>query len=77
MDASIIDKAIERLKTLPEELQWRVLEVTCVWAQSTPHGVSDRQLLHLADAISPEDAESMCETIERGCEQVEDRRTSK
>jgi hypothetical protein len=28
MDISIVDKVIEQLKSLPQELQWRVLEFT-------------------------------------------------
>jgi hypothetical protein len=71
MDTPIVDKVIEQLRALPQELQWRVLEFTRALAQSTPRGVPGRQLLHLAGTISPEDAELMREAIERGCEQVD------
>jgi hypothetical protein len=71
MDTPIVDKVIEQLKALPQELQWRVLEFTRALAQSTPRGVPGRQLLHLAGTISPEDAELMRDAIERGCEQVD------
>lgn len=71
MDTPIVDKVIEQLKVLPQELQWRVLEFTRALAQSTPRGIPGRQLLHLAGTISPEDAELMREAIERGCEQVD------
>ena len=66
----IVDKVIEQLKTLPQELQWRVLEFTRALAQSTPRGAPGRQLLRFAGTISPEDVELMREAIERGCEQV-------
>ena len=71
MDMPIVDKVVEQLKTLPQELQWRVLEFTRALAQSTPHGVPGRQLLRVAGTISAEDAELMREAIERGCEQVD------
>jgi hypothetical protein len=67
----MVDKVIEQLKTLPQELQWRVLEFTRALAQSTPRGVPGRQLQHLAGTISAEDAELMRDAIERGCEQVD------
>jgi hypothetical protein len=76
MDTPIIDKVMEQVKTLPEELQWRVLEFARALAQSAPHGVPGRQSLHLAGTISPEDAELMREAVEQGCEQIEDGRTS-
>lgn len=71
MDTPVVDKVIEQLKTLPEELQWRVLEFARALARSTPRGVPGRQLLRFAGTISPEDAELMREAIERGCEQVD------
>ncbi len=71
MDDPIVDKVVEQLKDLPQELRWRVLEFTRALAQSTPRGVSGRELLQFAGVISPEDAELMREAIERGCEQVD------
>jgi hypothetical protein len=71
MDTPIVDKVIEQLKALPQELQWRVLEFTRALAQSTPRGVPGEQLLRFAGTISPEDAKLMHDAIERGCEQVD------
>ena len=68
MDAPIVDKVIEQLRTLPQELQWRVPEFARALAQLTPRGVPGRQLLRLAGMISPEDAERMREATEEGCE---------
>ena len=45
---AVIDKVVEQLKDLPEELQWRVLEFTRAPAVSAPHGVLGRQLLRFA-----------------------------
>jgi hypothetical protein len=71
MDTSIVEKVIEQLKSLPQELQWRVLEFTRALAVSTPHGVAGVQLLRFAGTIPMEDVKVMQETIEQGCEQVD------
>jgi len=71
MDTAIIDKVIEQLKSLPHELQWRVLEFTRALAASAPHGVPGKQLLRFAGAIPPDDVKIMREAIEQGCEQVD------
>lgn len=71
MDRPIVDKVVEQLKDLPQELQWRVLEFARALARSTPRGVPGQELLRFAGAISPDDAKLMRETIERGCEQVD------
>jgi len=71
MDTPIVDKVVEQLKTLPQDLQWRVLEFTRALAVSAPHGVSGQQLLRFAGTISADDAQLMREAIEQGCEQVD------
>ena len=71
MDTPIVDKVIEQLKTLPHELQWRVLEFTRALSISSPHGVPGQQLLRFAGTIPFEDAQLMREAIEEGCEQVD------
>ena len=71
MDTSIVDKVTEQLKTLPHELQWRVLEFTRALALSTPHGVPGQQLLRFAGAVALDDVQLMREAIEQGCEQVD------
>lgn len=71
MDTPIIDKVIEQLRDLPQELQWRVLEFTRALAISSPRGVPGGQLLSFAGAISPDDVQLMREAIEQGCEQVD------
>lgn len=38
-DNPLVAQVIEQLKTLPQELQWRVLEFTRALAISTPRGV--------------------------------------
>lgn len=71
MDLSIVEKVVEQLKSLPQELQWRVLEFTRALSVSTPRGVSGAQLLRFAGEIPMDDVKVMRETIEQGCEQVD------
>jgi hypothetical protein len=71
MDTPIINKVVEQLKTLPYDLQWRVLTFTRALAVSAPQGVPGRQLVRFAGAISADDAHLMREAIEHGCEQVD------
>ncbi len=71
MKSSIVEKVIEQLQFLPQELQWRVLEFTRTLAVSNPHGVAGAQLLRFAGAIPMNDIQVMRKTIEQGCEQVD------
>lgn len=71
MDVPIIEKVIEQMKNLPQELQWRVLEFTRALAVSTPQGIAGFQLLQFAGSIPRDDVNAMKETIEQGCEQVD------
>ena len=72
MDIPIVEKVIEQMKNLPQELQWRVLEFTRALGASTPQGVPGSQLLRFAGAIPQNDVKVMQEAIEQGCEQVDD-----
>lgn len=71
MDRPIVEKVIEQLKALPQELQWQVLEFMRALVQATPCGVSGQELLRFSGVVSPDDAELMREAIDRGCEQVD------
>lgn len=71
MDVAIIDKVIEQLKDLPQELQWRVLEFTRALAVSTPHGVAGTHYLQFAGTIPLDDLKVMQQAIKQGCEQVD------
>src|SRR3990172_10687508 len=51
MNISIVEKVVEQLKSLPQELQWRVLEFTRALSVSTPHGAAGVQLLRFAGTI--------------------------
>lgn len=72
MNVSIVDRVIEQLKSLPQELQWRVLEFARALAVSTPRGVPGKQLLRFAGALPADEAETMRTAIEQHCEQVDD-----
>lgn len=71
MDTPVVDKVIEQLRSLPNELQWRVLEFTRALATSVPHGVPGQQLLRFAGTIPLDDLRLMRQAIEQGCEQVD------
>jgi hypothetical protein len=71
MDISIVEKVVEQLKALPQELQWRVLEFTRALTVSAPHGVAGVQLLQFAGTIPLDDIKVMRQAIEQGCEQVD------
>jgi len=68
MDTPVIEKVVEQLRSLPYELQWRVLEFTRALALSVPRGVSGRKVLHFAGTIPLEKAQRMGEAIEQGPE---------
>jgi hypothetical protein len=71
MDIPIVDKVIEQMKKLPQELQWRVLEFTRALAVSAPQAIAGAQLLRFAGTIPQADVREMKEAIEQGCEQVD------
>jgi hypothetical protein len=71
MDIPIVDKIVEQMKNLPQELQWRVLEFTRALAVSNPQGIAGVQLLRFAGTIPQADVQVMKEAIEQGCEQVD------
>lgn len=71
MSAQVVDKVMEQLKTLPSEMQWRVLEFTRALAASVPKGVPGRQLLQFAGTVPLEDSQLMQQAIEEGCEVVD------
>ncbi|BAY23885.1 hypothetical protein NIES2100_36780 [Calothrix sp. NIES-2100] len=71
MDTSILDKVVEQLKVMPENLQQQVLEFARGLAGSTVQGVPGHQLLRFAGTISPDDIQLMREAIEQNCEQID------
>ena len=72
MDISVVEKVIEQMKNLTQELQWRVLEFTRALAVSTPQGISGVQLLRFGGAIPQNDVTAMKAAIEQGCEGTDD-----
>jgi len=70
MDTSIVERVVEQLKIMPQNLQQQVLEFTLALAGSTKGVVSD-QLLRFAGAIPTDDIQLMREAIEQDCEQVD------
>lgn len=71
MNISIIDEVIEQLRSMPQHLQWRVLEFAQSLVKSQVRGIPGRQLLRFAGSIPPEDLQLMRKAIEQDCEQVD------
>lgn len=71
METPVIQEIVEQLRSLPGDLQWRVLEFTRALAVSGPSGVSGKRMLRFAGAVPPDDVRRMAEAIERGCERVD------
>lgn len=72
MNTIVIDRVVEQLRALPQELQWRVLAFTQTLAPTAAlHGVPGHKLLSFAGVISRDDLTVMGQAIERGCEQVD------
>jgi len=71
MDTPVISEIINKIKSLPVNLQKQVL-VFVDTLQSPPiRGVPGQQLLVFAGSIPSEDLEQMRKAIEAGCEQVD------
>ena len=71
MRTPIIERIVEQLEFLPDELQRRVLDFTHALVASTPRGVPSDQLLRFVDLIPASDLQLMHQAIEQGCEQVD------
>lgn len=71
MNTSILDKVIEQLKVMPQDLQWQVLEFARALADSKILGVPCQQLLRFAGSIPTDDIQLIREAIEQDCEQVD------
>lgn len=69
MHTPIVEKIIEQLQSLPQELQWRVFEFTKALVVSEPRGVPGAHLLRFAGTIPSSDVQIMREAIEQGCQQ--------
>ena len=72
MNTAIIEKVVEKLQTMPTELQWQVLAFTRAVSAQPVKGTSGKHLLSFAGTISTETAEEMLAVIALGCEQIDD-----
>ena len=71
MNTPIVKEVVDQLRTLPYELQQRVLEFARALAQSPLRGVPGKQLLRFAGAIPRDEVQRMREAIEEGCERID------
>lgn len=70
--ASVKEKLLEQLNTLPSDMQHRVLDFAQALALSMPRGVPGERLIDFAGTIPACDLETMRLAIEAGCEQIDD-----
>ena len=68
---SIKKEILERINTLPEELQQKVLEFIDSLTQNLPKGIPGKQLLRFSGCISLDDLQTMTKTIADGCEKID------
>ncbi len=71
MGNSIIEKVVEQLRAMPDNLQQEVLSFTQSLKVSKLVGVDGKTLLQFAGTISSEDLGMMREAIADDCEQVD------
>jgi hypothetical protein len=71
MSVSVIDQVVEQLRSMPQLLQWEVLEFARTLTSSKIQGVSGQQLLRFAGTIPVDDLQLMQEAIEQDCKQFD------
>ena len=71
MSLSVIDEVVEKLKVMPQHLQWRVLEFAQTLLKTEIRGTPGTQLLRFAGSIPADDLQLMRAAIEQDCGQVD------
>lgn len=72
MEAENLSEAIkEKAGCLPAEVQRKILDLLEALAPTPSKGVPGRDLLKFSGVISSEDARTMLEAVEEGCEKVD------
>jgi hypothetical protein len=66
-----IDQVVEQLKSMPQPLQWQVLEFARTLVGPEVQGVSGQQLLQFAGAIAIDELQLIQGMIKQDCEQVD------
>jgi hypothetical protein len=67
----IIEKVVQRLAPLPDNLQQKVLDYVQGIVDEAQAGTPGASLLHFAGVIPPRELETMRQAIEEGCDQVD------
>lgn len=71
MDTPVLDEIVQKIKSLPDNLQRQVLIFVDALHISTMRGTKGKLLLEFAGTISQDDLSAMKQAIESGCEQVD------
>ncbi len=70
--STTIQEIVERLKSLPLEQQRTVLDFILELSGELPKQYPGKNLLQFVGTISKSDLEIMKQTIEEGCEQIDE-----
>jgi hypothetical protein len=65
------NEVLQVMDQLPEERQRQVLKFARSLASSAPVGVAGKDLLRFAGILNEQEARSLSQAIEKGCEQVD------
>ncbi len=68
MDKPVIEEVVEQLQTMPQHLQWQVLEFIRALVKAEVRGTPGQQLLHFAGSIPAADLQLMQAAIAQDCE---------
>ena len=71
MNITIIDKVVEQLQVMQQNLKWQVLEFVRILVKVEARGTPGKSLLHFAGSISPDDLQLMREAIGQDCERID------
>jgi hypothetical protein len=71
VDTPILDEIIQKLKSLPDNLQRQVLTFVKALQVSSIQGTPGNQLVSFAGKIPCDDLSAMKQAIETDCEQVD------
>jgi len=70
-NSQLKQEVLQALDQLPENSQRQVLHFAKSLANSGPVGVSGKELLPFAGILTEQEAQSLLQVVEEGCEQVD------
>jgi len=71
MNSAIISQILSQLESMPQQLQWQVLEFARTLVSSQLQGIPGKQLLCFAGSIPQDELNLMQEAIQQDCGRVD------